>query len=275
MTPPEKRGQIYFLLVSSLKRKFCGVTIATSGISYPRPRMEASKLPRRARIAFSGYPHHIVQRGHRRDAVFFSDSDRFDYLATLQECRLELSIALYAYCLMTNHVHLVVNPREDPRRLSLLMKRLAGRHSRRLNRLHGWSGSLWEGRFHCSPIETDRYLLACGRYVDQNPLRARLVRKPDDFEWSSYRARAGLVECDWLDADPALADLAPTPERRFEFYRSFVGSPATEQELRLIRGALQRNQLTGSQCFSEAISNEFGIEVSAKLQGRPRKNSRG
>jgi putative transposase len=235
--------------------------------------MEASKLPRRARIAFAGYPHHIVQRGHRRNAVFFSDFDRLDYLTTLRECRSELSISIYAYCLMTNHVHLVVNPGDDPRNLSLLMKRLAGRHSRRLGRLHGWSGSLWEGRFHWSPIDTDRYLLACGRYVDQNPLRARLVSKPDDFEWSSSRARVGLVECHWLDVDPALADLASTNEQRFEVYRRLVGTPVTEQELELIRRALQRNQLTGSECFTESISNEFGIEVSTKRQGRPRKSN--
>jgi len=133
-------------------------------------------MPRRARIAFAGYPHHIVQRGHNRDAVFFSEFDRMDYLATLQECREEFALKIYGYCLMTNHVHLIVDPGDRAGNLSSAMKRLAGRHSRRMNRLLDRSGAFWERRFHCSPIETNRYLLTCGRYVDQNPVRAGLVK---------------------------------------------------------------------------------------------------
>jgi putative transposase len=97
-----------------------------------------------------------VQRGHSRGDVFFSDFDRLDYLATLQECRRSLGLRLYAYCLMTNHVHLLVDPGAKAASLSTLMKTLAGRHTRRMNRLLGRSGSMWEGRFHCSPIDTNR-----------------------------------------------------------------------------------------------------------------------
>ena len=122
-------------------------------------------MPRRSRIAFAGYPHHLVQRGHNRSAVFFSDFDRFDYLGTLQECREMYSLKVYGYCLMTNHVHLIVDPGTHAQSLSSLMKRLAGRHTRRMNRLLQKTGTVWEGRFHCSPIDTNRYLLTCGRYV--------------------------------------------------------------------------------------------------------------
>lgn len=231
-------------------------------------------MPRRARIVFPGFPHHLTQRGHRGQAVFFGEHDRRDYLETLRECREAFGMKLYAWCLMTNHVHLVVDPGERPEHISLLMKRLAGRHSRRLNRLHGWKGALWEGRFRCSPIDTDRYLLACGRYVDQNPVRARLVERIGDYPWSSYRARAGFEECEWLDVDPALADLARTAEERFEVYRRLAAEPLPQEDLDMIRGASKRNQLTGSDDFVNTVRAEFGVNVPARKPGRPRKLSR-
>lgn len=145
-------------------------------------------MARTARVALAQCPHHIVQRGHNRRVVFVTDADRQSYLDTLAEFRHELGLKVYAYCLMTNHVHLIVDPGEDAGNLSLLMKRLAGRHTRRINRLEHRTGTSWEGRFKCSPIETDRYLLACGRYVDLNPVRAKMVTKPEEYYWSSYRA---------------------------------------------------------------------------------------
>jgi putative transposase len=108
-------------------------------------------MSRRGRVIAPGYPHHIVQRGHNRQNVFFTEEDRSSYLATLAEFREKLGIQVYAYCLMTNHVHLIVNPGSDAATLSLLMKRLAGRHTRRLNQLKRRTGTSWEGRFKCSP----------------------------------------------------------------------------------------------------------------------------
>ena len=158
-------------------------------------------MPRKSRIAFPNLPHHLVHRGHSRRDVFFGDFDRTDYLTTLAECRRALEIKIYGYCLMNNHVHLLVDPGAESGNISNLMKRLAGRHARRINLRHSWSGSLWESRFKCRPIDTDRYLLTCGRYVDLNPVRAGLVQAPEDFAWSSYRARCGLSPCEWLDME--------------------------------------------------------------------------
>lgn len=227
-------------------------------------------MPRRARIAFAGYPHHLVQRGHNRNAVFFSDFDRMDYLGTLQECREMYSLKVYGYCLMTNHVHLIVDPGAHAQNVGRLMKRLAGRHTRRMNSLLRKTGTVWEGRFHCSPIDTARYLLTCGRYVDQNPVRAGIVAHPEDFGWSSYRARAGFETCEWLDEDPALVDLAATRERRFALYRTLAQLPASEDELSMIRGALQRNQLTGTEEFRDEILRTRGVDVPGRTRGRPK-----
>jgi len=230
-------------------------------------------MPRRARIAFENHPHHVVQRGHCRRAVFLSDADRSDYLATLVECRNAMGIKLLAYCLMDNHVHLVMDPGNDAASISATMKRLAGRHSRRLNRRNAWSGSIWESRFKCSPIDTDTYLLVCGIYVDLNPVRAGIARLPEHFAWSSYRSRAGLTTCDWLDVDPALQALARTPERRWTRYRELVKAPIGGEQLSRIRESLSRNQLTGGVTFAEKLRRATGVVVSQRPPGRPRKNS--
>jgi len=229
-------------------------------------------MPRRSRIAFAYCPHHIVQRGHCHQDVFLSDFDRIDYLATLAECREALQLKLFAYCLMSNHVHLVVDPGENAMNLGLLMKRLAGRHSRRLNRRNSWSGSIWESRYKCSPIETERYLLTCGRYVDLNPVRAGIVSFPADYAWSSYRARAGIASCAWLDMDPAIEALADTESRRRLRYRELVGEAIDDQDLALIRGAAHRNQLTGSSDFVAKVACDQGKLVPNRARGRPRKH---
>lgn len=228
-------------------------------------------MPRRSRIAFAQMPHHIVQRGHRRQQVFFNRSDYVDYLGTLAEFRVTLGLRVYAYCLMTNHVHLVVNPMDDVRVLGELMKRLAARHTRRLNREFGWSGSIWEGRFKCSPIDSERYFLACGRYVDANPVRARMVATPADFEWSSYHVRAGFAENVFLDPDPSVEALSPDIKRRHEIYRELAATPLHANELEMIRNASQRNQLTGEDQFIDLVAETQGITVPARPRGRPRK----
>lgn len=229
-------------------------------------------MPRKRRIAIAHYPHHLVQRGHNRKVVFVTENDRLTYLATLREFRLELGLKIYGYCLMTNHVHLVVDPGGDTTNLGLLMKRLAGRHTRRINRLERRTGTSWEGRYKCSQIETDQYLLACTRYVELNPVRARLVEKPEDYRWSSYRFKIGLEECDWLDRDPCFLGLASTLERQQERYRHFVDQGVHANELQFIRGAWQRNQLTGSERFILEIEQRIGERILHRPQGRPRIN---
>lgn len=146
-------------------------------------------MPRKARILIPNYPHHIVQRGHNRNVVFVADEDYQFYLGNLKEWKTKLGIKLYAWCLMTNHIHLIVEPGEDTSSVSELMKRLAGRQTAYVNKLEKRTGSLWEGRFKASPIQRDNYLLACCRYVEINPVRANMVSGPRQYKWSSYRER--------------------------------------------------------------------------------------
>lgn len=227
-------------------------------------------MPRRSRLAIPDLPHHIVQRGHNRRVVFVTDRDRLAYLETLKEFREELGIKVYAWCLMTNHVHLVVDPGMKGHALGLLMKRLAGRHTRRINRLERKTGTAWEGRYKCSPIESDRYLLACTRYVELNPVRAKMVTGPADYPWSSYRAKVGLDPLDWLDLDPCFLGLAQTLERQQARYKEWVDAGIVTSELKFLREAVQRNQLTGSDKFAMEIEQRTGERILNRGRGRPR-----
>jgi putative transposase len=234
--------------------------------------MEEARMPRRRRLAIPNLPHHIVQRGHNRRAVFVTDRDRLVYMETLREFRQELGLKVHAWCLMTNHVHLVVDPGINGANLGLLMKRLAGRQTRRINRLERRTGSSWEGRYKCSPIESDRYLLACTRYVELNPVRARMVSAPEDYPWSSYRPRMGLDSLGWLDLDPCFRGLAPTLSRQQVLYKELIDAGIRESELRFIRDAVQRNQLTGSEKFALEIEQRIGERILNRGRGRPRKD---
>lgn len=224
-------------------------------------------MARPRRIALVGYPHHIVQRGHNRRDVFFRDADRLAYLATLAEFRETLGLKVHGYCLMSNHVHLIIDPGNDATNLSRLMKRLAGQHTSRLNHVQERTGTAWEGRFKCSVVQSERYLLACTRYVDLNPVRAGLARKPEDYRWSSYRARIGLEPCNWLDPDPCYLALAADAEGRARCYREFVEQGVHAEELRLIREAVQRNQLTGSEAFVSHVERHLGERINRLRRG--------
>jgi putative transposase len=228
-------------------------------------------MPRKARIVLANCPHHIIQRGHNRAGVFAEDGDYHYYLENLSEWKTRLGCCVYSFCLMTNHIHLIVDPGDNPDNLGLLMKRVAGRQTRLVNRLERRTGSLWEGRYKSSPIETDRYLLACSRYVELNPVRARMVASPNQYCWSSYCAKVGERMLSWLDRDPCYLALGNTDTERQTRYRSWVASNIPETEVPLIRQAVQRGQLTGSSRFIAAIEARIGRRVESRGRGRPSK----
>ncbi len=216
-----------------------------------------------------GFPHHIVQRGHNRNAVFIEASDYAYYLKNLHEWKQRYEVEVHAWCLMTNHVHLVLTPRQQQKGISDLMRRLAGRQSRYVNRLERRLGTLWCGRFHSSVIDTDAYLLACLRYVELNPVRAGIVDHPTDYVWSSHRERMGLSPAVLLDADPVTALLGESIERRRRTYAQYLGTAANTAEVELIRSSVHRNQLTGDGGFVSEIEQRTGLRIENRGRGRP------
>lgn len=223
------------------------------------------------RVVLPEYPHHIVQRGHDRNVVFASTSDYRYYLDTLIEFKDVFGVRVYAYCLMTNHVHLLLSP-SDHKGLGLLMKRLAGRQTRYRNKLEGRSGTLWESRYRSSVVHVEQYLLACIRYIELNPVRAKIVEKPGDYTWSSFAARVGNSDCSWLDPFPGIETLISGREGVANGYASYIESAIPEGEWELIRSAVRRGQLTGDTRFTEAVQKIIGRRIEYRGQGRPSKH---
>ncbi|MEE1926461.1 transposase [Pseudomonas sp. 148P] len=232
-------------------------------------------MPRIGRVVLPNYPHHVVQRGHNRQIVFAAPQDYQRYINDLRELKEAFGIKVYAYCLMTNHVHLLLEPGEAVASLGQLMKALAARATRYRNKLEGRSGTLWESRYKSSVVQSETYLLACCRYIELNPVRAFMVLQPEDYPWSSYRARINSrPDSDWLDIAPCFELMAETPEEMVGRYISFVRQTTSLGELDLIRIALQRGQLTGDARFVDEVEKICGLRIEWRGQGRPNSHAK-
>ena len=227
-------------------------------------------MPRMGRIVLPNYPHHIVQRGHNRQVVFAAVEDYQRYVDDLRELKIAFGVKVYAFCLMTNHVHLLLAPDESIAGMGQLMKSLAARMTRYRNRQERRTGTLWEGRYKSSLVQTETYLLACSRYIELNPVRARMVAAAGDYPWSSYRLRM-QPEGNWLDSDPCFDALGPTDQQRRGRWQAFVNQVVAPEQLETIRSALQRGQLTGSERFIREIEQITGLRIETRGPGRPRK----
>lgn len=230
-------------------------------------------MPRTSRVLLPNYPHHIVQRGHNRQAVFAEDADYQYYLETLRTWKVEFDVQVYAYCLMTNHVHLLLEPPDEVAALGRLMKRLAGRQTRYVNRLESRSGSLWEGRYKSSPVQTEQYFLSCCRYIELNPVRAGVVVRPDQYRWSSYLVRKYGLGHDWLDIHGCYMALGDSERERSDRYRRYVEQDVANDEITLIRSSLQRGQLTGDTRFVDQVEQIIGRRIEHRAPGNQLKSA--
>jgi len=148
-------------------------------------------MPRKPRLFFPDQPVHIVKRGHNRDPIVARKADYQYFVQCLAAACREYDVALHAWVLMTNHIHLLASPGTEAS-IPRMMQWLGGHYARYFNRCYRRSGSLWEGRYKTSLIDSDAYLLKCYRYIELNPVRAGMVEHPRQYPWSSYRENAGL-----------------------------------------------------------------------------------
>jgi putative transposase len=232
-------------------------------------------MPRQARIVIPNYPHHVVQRGHDKKPVFRNAGDRKRFLEDLRAGKRELGCRVYAYCLMENHVHLIVDPGDRPETLGLFMKWVSGKHAMRINRTSDRRGSLWESRYRSSIIASDRYLLACGRYVEMNPVRAGIANSPDEFPWSSFRQKVGLEFFRWLDKDPAYLSFGSSRAKREIRYRKWVLRSVWNEKNDFFRESLRRGHVTGDRESVEKVFQLTGRWLGPKRRGRPGLQKRG
>ncbi len=232
-------------------------------------------MPVYKRVILPEFPHHIIQRGHNRQVIFAQEDDYFRYLENLKELKNEFKIKIFAFCLMTNHIHLLLQPGKNVSKLSLFMKKIAGRTTRYFNLLEGRSGTLWESRYKSSPVQKDEYLLLCCRYIELNPVRAGITDNPGSYPWSSYIARVCKdgnsihYGKDLIDLDPAFLGLGETIAARIEEYQNFIQDNIAPEELKFIRESIKRGQLTGNSKFEEAVQQIIGRRIERRSQGRP------
>ncbi len=227
-------------------------------------------MPRPPRLDLPGVPQHLVQRGNDRQPCFFADIDRTRYLQDLRELSLKLGIAIHAYVLMTNHVHLLLtSPRAGA--TATLMQSLGRRYVRYINDRYRRTGTLWEGRYKSCPVQDETYLLRCYRYIELNPVRAGMVADPADYPWSSH-ARNGQDKADALIQPHARYTAIATAEVRAATYRRFVMDAIDSDETATIRLNLQRQYALGDVRFRTAIEDQLGRRAGpAARRGRPPK----
>jgi putative transposase len=231
-------------------------------------------MPRHARAILPDVAVHIIQRGNNRSACFHRDADYLIYLEHLRELSRRHACDVHAYCLMTNHVHLLVTPRAA-NACALLMKNLGQRYVQYVNRSRERTGTLWEGRFRSCIAQSDRYVLACYRYIELNPVRAGMVAHAGDYRWSSHLANAGGIRQTWLAAHPEYLALGRDDAARRAAYRALVDSGLDAAQLAEIRDATNSGGALGDAAFRSLAARALGRRLTPGRAGRPQKRKSG
>lgn len=226
-------------------------------------------MARLPRLAVAGHPHHIIQRGNNRQAIFRDAQDCERFLAELGELLKLHAVALHSYVLMPNHLHLLATP-ESKDSLSKLMQALGRRYVGWFNRRHQRTGGLFEGRFRTSVIEADRYLLACSRYIELNPVRAGLVNAAEAYQWSSLRHHLGQRADPLITEHPLVWSIGNTPYERQAAYRGLFEAGLSAPETEQIRFAVHRGWGLGSPQFLGTVAAATPRRLAPGQAGRPR-----
>ncbi len=220
-------------------------------------------MPRLPRTVCAGVPHHVTQRGNRRERVFFSDEDRCIYLKWLAAYTTTHEVDVLAYCLMDNHVHLVLVP-AAPDGLHRVLKPLHMRYAQRVNRSRGWTGHLWQGRFYSSALD-DSYAWAAIRYVERNPVRAKLARRAESYRWSSAAAHCGLR------GDPLLTSGLVWQRRLASIgnWSRWLADGDDQPAVEILRRNADKGLPCGTVAFVKALEIIAGRPLEFRPQGRP------
>lgn len=216
----------------------------------------------------AGVPVHLIQRGNNRSACFVTQEDRSFYLFHLSRAVSRFGCDLHAYCLMTNHVHLLLTPKAV-QSCGLLMKHMGQLHSQYFNKLYKRTGSLWEGRFRSCLVQSERYLLTCYCYVELNPVRAGLAARPPEYPWSSHAENLGGSPDGLITPHPEYLRLGTSAVDRGHAYAALVHSQLDARLVEQIRAATNGGYALGDERFRASMSSALGRRVEKGSPGRP------
>ena len=228
-------------------------------------------MPRAARFVLPGQPHHVIHRGNNRQPIFVDDEDCRLFMKALAMASARQDCAIHAYALMTNHIHLLVTPREA-NGLGEMMRRVNSIYVQPFNRRHGRSGSLWEGRFRSGPIDSEAYLLTCMRYIDLNPVRAGMADMPGEYPWTSYGFNARGDEDALLRPHAVYKRLGRDAAGRQSEYRQLCQQRLPEQELDRIGKAANNSWALGSDKYLAKLEARLGRPAGPRSRGGDRKS---
>ena len=223
-------------------------------------------MARQPRFVLPGHPQHVIQRGNNRHVIFAEEADYRFYLDTLKEVCERFACHVHAYVLMTNHVHMLMTP-DCEMGISKVMQSLGRRYVQYFNYRYRRTGTLWEGRYKAALLDTEPYLLTCYRYIEQNPVRAGMVARPDAYRWSSYRCNA-LGEPNVLVTPHYLyLQLAESAEQRYRAYRVLFSTALEEVAVDAIREATNKAWVLGDDRFRLEIEDLLMRQSAPKLRG--------
>jgi len=224
-------------------------------------------MPRLARVVAVDTPHHVTQRGNGRQEVFFTDNDRLVYLSLLQQHSRRLRLDLLGYCLIPNHVHLIVVPHAEEA-LPRVLHQTHGRYAAYLNSRRSASGHVWQGRYYSCPMD-ENHLWTALRYVERNPVRAGMVGQPADYAWSSARAHTSG------DRDPLIDVTEWSARWTVNEWSDFLMQPSAGQEADRVRRSTHCGRPLGSAEFVERLEKQLERPLQPQKGGRPRKKNPG
>ena len=230
-------------------------------------------MARQPRFSLPGYVQHVIQRGNNRDVIFVDDSDYQVYRDRLEQACEQFGCAVHAYVFMTNHVHLLMTPQTSTA-ISQVMQSLGRVYVQYFNYRYRRTGTLWEGRFKATLIDSDRYLFACHRYIELNPVRAGMVRSPADYPWSSYGHNARGTPDTLVTTHAHYRALAATTEERCNVYQALFTDALSPETLQVIRDSTNKAWALGNDRFRDRIEALSARQAAPKARGGDRKSSR-
>ncbi len=222
-------------------------------------------MPRIGRAVAAGFPHHVIQRGNNRGEVFFEKDDRKQYLSLLKKYAAKWTSPVMAYCLMTNHVHLLTKPGSEES-LFKMMQGLTLCYTQYVNRVYRRTGRLWESRYHSCIVDHEKYLWAVARYIEQNPVRAGMVENAEDYLYSSARAHVS-------GSDDVVLGAELFSKEQHADYILLLHSDIPQREIERVRYATKTGRPFGNEGFVVEMEGKLERRLLQRPRGRPRREA--
>ncbi|TYT27616.1 transposase [Luteimonas viscosa] len=226
-------------------------------------------MPRLPRLELPGIPLHVTQRGVNRCAIFLDDDDRHHYRRVLREAARRHAVAIHAFVLMDNHVHLLLSANRSGD-ISQTLRRAGQTYVQSFNQRHGRVGTLWQGRFKSCLVDSDAYVLRVIRYIELNPVRAAMVERPEDFRWSSVHTHLDRARDPLIVPHPVYQALGSDPASRAVAYHAWLDAPIDAGEVARIRAYLTQEKALGEPRFQAMVEKALNRPVALRPRGRPR-----